>query len=122
MSQRVVAIIQARLDSTRLPNKVLLPLAGKSMLQNVIERVKRAKNLDRVIVATTGIVNRLGEICFECKVPAADWYGDENDLIGRYSWCARAYRADYVVRIGADNPCVEPEAIDSLVEFGLDSD
>lgn len=93
----VVAIIQARLGSTRLPNKVLLPLAGRSMLENVQDRVGRAKLLSEVIVAwPNGFI--------------------ENDLLTRYLFHAKKTKADLVIRICADNPVVEPEAIDWLIE------
>ena len=110
----VCAIIQARTGSTRLPGKVLLPLAGKSMLQNIVERVKRAKRVDQVIVSVPGGGDGVAL--------SGDWtihvdFGDENDLIGRYYSAARMYGADLIVRICADNPCVEPGEIDRAVEY-----
>ena len=124
---RTVAIIQARVHSSRLPGKVLLPLAGKSMLQNVVERVKRAKLLDEVIVAFPEGPENLSipKIARECGIHF--WfsaYVDENDLIGRFYSTAKACKADFIIRICADNPCVEPEEIDGiagLVETVSDS-
>jgi spore coat polysaccharide biosynthesis protein SpsF len=111
---KTVAIIQARLNSVRLPRKVLLPLAGKSMLENIWERVRRAKLIDEAVVA----------------IPKADKYevskvwfcssdvDDENDLIGRYYDTAKVWKADLVVRVCADNPFIQPEAIDMLINTG----
>lgn len=107
---RVVAILQARTGSTRLPNKVLLPLAGKSMLQNIVERVRRSTRLDDIVVA----------------IPSSDHgkignyrmyeHHDESDLVGRYLAAARAYNADVIVRIPCDNPCIDPVYIDAAIE------
>ena len=111
---RTVAVIQARLGSTRLPGKVLLPLAGKSMLQNVIERVKRAKLIDYVVVNSPDV--ELGsEIKAPCCFHVRD--GDENDLIGAFYHSARSMNADFIIRICADNPCVEPGFIDDLIDW-----
>jgi len=97
---RTIAVIQARQNSTRLPGKINLPLAGKSMLQNVIERVERAKLIDQVVVARP-----------------EDYPCDENDLVSRFLLCARKYQADRIIRVCADNPCVEPDEIDHLASF-----
>lgn len=114
--RRVICIIQARMGSTRLPQKILLPLAGKSMLQNVVERVQRAKLVDEVIVACP--MRDLTQIkrVSSCSVFATTI--DDNDLIGRYLSCAAKDGADYIIRICADSPCVEPEFIDDLVDAG----
>ena len=117
---KTVCIIQARLGSTRLPQKILLPLAGKSMLQNVVERVQRAKLVDEVVVATPG-----GKQDYDLRLEVAKvlgsehlygYGGDDNDLIGRFLGAAEISKADLIVRVCADNPCVESEWIDHLVE------
>lgn len=100
----------------RLPGKVLLPLAGKPMLQNVVERAQRAKLVDAVVVAcpVRDFILKGHFIEWHFK----DWFawdGDENDLIGRYLATAVRFDADLIVRIGADNPCVEPDAIDKSI-------
>ncbi len=115
----VVAIIQARLGSTRLPGKVLAPIGGMSMLARVCQRVGRAATLRRTVVATTlqpadrAIVeecNRLGMACF-C--------GSEHDVLDRYCRAAAACSADAVVRITADCPLIDPDVIDQVVEAFL---
>src|SRR3990167_54067 len=115
---RTVAIIQQRMGSTRLPGKALLPLAGKSMTQNIVERVKRAKMVDEVVLA---IPERDMETFIDegiaCQI-VAPWR-DDNDLIGRYLIAAQNSEADLVVRISGDNPMVEPEYIDELINLAL---
>src|SRR3990167_593836 len=111
---KVVAIVQARMNSFRLPGKVLLPLAGEPMLWHILTRVRRAKSVDIVITAVPAQdhkallhVSRPGLI--------VKHGGDENDLIGRFYHAARFIDADIIVRICADNPFVEPAEIDRAV-------
>lgn len=108
----IVAILQARMNSTRLPGKVMLPLAGKPMLQNIVERVQRATHLHSVVVAVPAhdaeaMKGVQGEVYF--------YEGQENDLVGRYLACAEACKADLIVRVPCDNPCVDPAYIDQAV-------
>jgi spore coat polysaccharide biosynthesis protein SpsF len=112
---RVIAVIQARLNSTRLPRKALLPLAGKPMITNIVERVSRAKRIDGVVVATP--FKDVEEISryVPCETMAPDI--DENDLIKRFYMVGLATKADLVIRLAADNPCVEPEYIDDLIAW-----
>lgn len=110
---KTIAVIQARLNSTRLPEKILLPLAGKSMLQNVVERVSRTQLIDCVVVACP--LHDLDRIKKATFAELFSMTGDENDLIGRLLACAWDCEADYIVRICADNPCVKPEEIDHLI-------
>lgn len=110
---RTVAILQARLGSTRLPNKVLLPLAGKSMLWNIVERVSRATKLHRVVVAVpTDDWGTMQALALPCPLY---WHDDEHDLVGRYVAAAEAFNADLIVRIPCDNPCVDPACIDEAI-------
>jgi spore coat polysaccharide biosynthesis protein SpsF len=115
---RTIAIIQARLASIRLPLKIVAPLLGRPMLEHISERVRRAKKLDGVILAmpptqedrTVG--KKVGDRAYYWQIP-------EDDLIARFFQTARAERADYVVRICADNPCIDPAAIDLLIDYAL---
>jgi len=111
---RVVAIIQARMGSTRLPGKVMMEIQGKSMLQHVIERVSRAKLVDEVVIAASSLADA------EVFSPLTTFYPGEhileNDLVGRYYKCAKVFKAGLIVRVCADNPCIEPGEIDKLIE------
>ncbi len=113
------AILQARMGSTRLPGKMLLPIHdGRGALELMLERVRRARALTRVVVATTtlaeddplqGLCQRLGVDCFR---------GDPADVLDRYYRCAVAFDArDTLVRLTGDCPLHDPEVIDRVVAF-----
>ena len=112
---RVVAIIQARMGSNRLPGKVLLDLAGEPMITRVVNRVTRAETVNQVMIATTtepaddalaAICSEKGWTCFR---------GSQDDVLDRYYLAALAHKADVVVRITSDCPLIEPEIIDQVV-------
>jgi spore coat polysaccharide biosynthesis protein SpsF len=115
---KVVAIIQARMGSTRLPGKVMMPMAGKPMLQRVIERVQHANVADKIIVASP-----FGETCEEpierlCKELGVGFFqcGNEDDVLHRFSQCARLHDADVVVRVCGDSPMLRTDLISECVD------
>ena len=109
---KVVAIIQARMGSTRLPGKVLEDLAGQPLLARVVERTRRAKTLGNVVVATTELPadDIIAGLCEKRGWPY--FRGSEEDVLDRYYRAALAFKADVVVRITSDCPLIEPEIID----------
>jgi spore coat polysaccharide biosynthesis protein SpsF len=120
MTARTVAIIQARMGSTRLPAKVLLPLLGRPILSRVVERTARAKLVDEVVVATT--VDPSDKRIVDLAVEQG-WTverGSESDLLDRYTQVARAHDADIVVRITSDCPLIDPALIDETIEAFVD--
>jgi spore coat polysaccharide biosynthesis protein SpsF len=116
---RIVAIIQARLGSSRLPGKMLLDLGGHPILFWVITRLNQAKRLSEVILATTDKDHDdpLAALGHQLELPV--FRGNETDVLGRFQEAARMYNADLIVRICADNPLIAPEEIDRLVDFYL---
>ena len=115
MGKKTVAIIQARMSSTRLPGKVLKDLAGEPMLVRVINRTSRAKTIDEVVIGTTTNLadDPIVRLCEE-----RGWLvfrGSEDDVLDRYYQAALARKADAVVRITSDCPLIEPEIIDRVV-------
>jgi spore coat polysaccharide biosynthesis protein SpsF len=120
--RRTVAIVQARLGSTRLPAKILLPLLGEPMLVRVIRRTSRATRLDAVVLATTDqpdddVVAGIGE--------AEGWpvvRGSAHDLLDRYVVAARANHADVIVRITSDCPLIDPAIVDRTVAAFQEAD
>jgi spore coat polysaccharide biosynthesis protein SpsF len=107
---KVLAIIQARMGSTRLPGKVLLPLGGKPMIVQMVERVKRSALVDQVVVAIPR--------CDICRFPNMDvpyFAGSDDDVLDRYDHAARFYEADHIVRLTADCPLIDPAIIDMVV-------
>jgi len=111
----VVAIIQARMGSSRLPGKSLAEIEGRAMLWRVIDRVNRATLVDRVVVATSTAPadDAIEKMCREIGVPCHR--GSENDVLDRFYHAALAEKAAQVVRITADCPLIDPEVIDRVV-------
>lgn len=113
---RVVCITQARMGSSRLPGKVMLQIAGKTVLQHHLERAKKAKLVDKLVVATTTkpCDDIIVQQCKELNI--AVFRGQELDVLNRYACCAREHNADIIVRITSDCPLVDPEVIDKVIE------
>ncbi len=112
----VVAIIQARMGSSRLPGKSLAEIEGRPMLWHVIQRVKRARLVDRVVVATSTAAadDAIEQMCLEDGVTC--YRGSETDVLDRFYLAARAEKAAQVVRITADCPLLDPEVVDRVVQ------
>lgn len=121
-TNRVIAIVQARMTSSRLPGKVLLPLAGEPMLQQQLNRVLRAQTLDQVVVATSSdpTDDPIAELCADMRIDI--YRGDLNDVLARFTGAIAQFSPDVVVRITADCPLMSPAVIDSLVTEFLNSD
>jgi spore coat polysaccharide biosynthesis protein SpsF len=116
MKQRVVAIIQGRMSSSRLPGKILADIAGQPMLTRVYTRTSRAKTLDEVIFATTTDASDdpVAEYCDFSGIPFTR--GSLFDVLDRYYQTALQAKADVIVRITADCPVIDPELIDNVVK------
>ncbi|MBV9183532.1 MAG: glycosyltransferase family protein [Acidobacteria bacterium] len=116
----ILAILQARVCSTRLPQKVLLPILGKPMLVHQIERALRATLLDQLLVATSldtsddAIENLCRASGIEC------FRGSHADVLDRYYRAAQVFHPEYVVRLTGDCPLIDPQVIDSVVTFCLE--
>ncbi|MCQ3937464.1 MAG: acylneuraminate cytidylyltransferase [Chloroflexi bacterium] len=115
MKPKVVAIIQGRMTSSRLPGKILADIAGQPMLQRVYIRTSRAKTLDDVIFATTTDASDdpVAEYCDLSGIPYTR--GNLYDVLDRYYQTALQAKADVVVRITADCPVIDPDLIDDAV-------
>jgi spore coat polysaccharide biosynthesis protein SpsF len=112
---KVVCTIEARLAATRLPGKVLLPVAGKPMLELMIERLQRARTLDEVVIATT---DRPGDDAIEelgRRLGVGTFRGSEEDVLARVLGAARAYEADLIVETTGDCPLIDPAIVDKAV-------
>jgi spore coat polysaccharide biosynthesis protein SpsF len=112
---KVVAIIQARMDSHRLPDKIMLNLGGISVLQRVIEVAKSADQIDQVIVATTNASHdtKIELLCAKLEVPC--FRGSTDNVLDRFYQCAKYYKADIIVRIPADQPFLDKAILDMSV-------
>jgi spore coat polysaccharide biosynthesis protein SpsF len=111
----IVAIIQARMSSSRLPGKVLLDIAGEPMLVRVVKRTSRSTTVNQVVVATTtdSSDDGLAQFCIGRGYPC--FRGSPNDVLDRYYQAAKTYQADVILRITSDCPVIDPGLIDELV-------
>jgi len=116
---KILAIVQARMGSTRLPGKVLKKILGKTVLEHIIERLNYAEKINQIIVATSTIkendpIDRLARMkgisCFR---------GDEDDVLNRFYRAALQYKGDIVVRITGDCPLVDPFVVDKIIDYHL---
>jgi len=111
----VLALIQARMGSTRLPGKVLKPLAGRPVIDHVIERVASATHVDDVMVVTSIDRNNLPLVTRVAEQGVGVFVGSEDDVLDRFWQAVRLTEADTVVRVTADCPIIDPEIIDRVV-------
>jgi spore coat polysaccharide biosynthesis protein SpsF len=122
LHNKTVAIIQARMSSSRLPKKVLLPLAGQPIISQIVRRLRSCKTLDQIILATS--VNSddhpIEALCNTINVPC--FRGSLNDVLDRYYQAAQTYEAKIIVRITADCPVIDPVVVDALVTAAIAGD
>ncbi len=112
---KVIAVIQARWGSTRLPGKVLKDIEGKTMLARVVERVQKAKRIDELTVATS-MNGKDDGIVEECRrLGAGVFRGSETDVLDRFYQAVQSRSEDAVVRITADCPLIDPEVINQVI-------
>lgn len=115
-NEKIVATIEARMTSSRLPGKVLLPIGGMPVLEMMINRLKRSRYLDGICIATTtnkndDPVEELGR-----RLEVDVFRGSESDVLGRVVGAAQSVGADIVVEAMADSPFVDPELVDRGIE------
>lgn len=111
-----VAIIQARMTSSRLPGKVLMNLIDRPMLSHQIERIKRCNYIDDIVIATTTNLSDEPLIKLANKLNVRYFRGSEHDVLSRYAGAAEEACADLIVRVTSDCPLVDPEIIDLTVK------
>lgn len=116
----VVAIIQARMSSTRLPGKVLLPLAGKPVLEHVVNRIAQCRTIGGIVVATSLEPSDYPIEQWCQKQAVACYRGSLHDVLDRYYQAALLHGADAIVRITADCPAIDPTIVDKIVQGFLD--
>ena len=116
-SNRIIAIVQARMGSSRLSRKMIMDLCGQPLLCWVLSRVKKTRLADSILLATSDRAadDPLVELAQQLNVPV--FSGSETDVLGRFLEAANVSKADHVVRVCGDNPLIAPEEIDRLVEF-----
>ena len=114
---KVTIMLQARIDSKRLPGKVIASIVGKPMIWHIINRLKHVKLADQIILLTTKkpsdkILSKIAE-----KNNISYFRGPINDVLKRYYLCAQKFSANPIIRITGDCPLVDPWLIDEMIEF-----
>lgn len=114
---KTVILVQARMTSTRFPGKVLKKVLGKPLLEYQIERLRRVKLADEIVIATTTneTDEPIIELCDRLTIPY--FRGPEEDVLSRYHGAAKAHQVDVVVRVTSDCPLIDPQVIDSVIQF-----
>jgi spore coat polysaccharide biosynthesis protein SpsF (cytidylyltransferase family) len=117
MEKIIGIIIQARINSTRLPKKVIKKIEGKTILEHVILRLKKVKRGTLIILATTNKKEDdvLEKIAQKCKV--AVYRGSEADVLDRFYQAAKLFNIDPIVRITADCPLIDPKIVEKVIKF-----
>ena len=118
----VAAVIQARMTSTRLPGKVLMPAAGRPMLAHQLDRVRRARSIDTVCIATTTNADDDPVAALAEREGVAVFRGSEHDVLDRFVRAAESVEAEIAVRLTGDCPLTDPALIDAVVAAFRDSD
>jgi len=121
-NRKIAATIEARYASSRLPGKTLLEICGKPTLELIVERLKRSKFINQIIIATTvnpdcGPIEKLAQ-----KLGVGCFRGSEDDVLDRVLCAAKAYEADIIVEITGDETLIDPEIVDETIEFYLNNE
>lgn len=116
----IICIIQARMGSVRLPNKIMKTVNGKSLLWYCLMRLKRCTNIDKIVVATSTNEENdvIRQFCIENNYDC--FSGDEDDVLARYYNCAKKYEAHTIVRITSDCPLIDPVVVDKYINYYFD--
>ena len=119
---KTLAILQARVSSSRLPGKVLKPIMGRPMLALQIERVRRTKKIDQLIIATSTDPSddQIEMLCQQIDIPC--YRGSLNDVLDRFYQAAQTWQSQHIVRLTGDCPLIDPEVIDHVIAFYLNGD
>lgn len=119
---KIIAIVQARMGSTRLPHKVMKPINGVPMIELLLTRLAKCQRLDQIVLATSidprnqVLVDHVAALGFACE------QGSENDVLERYVQTAESHGAEVVVRITGDCPLVDPQLVDDCILHFLQAD
>ena len=116
-TDKIVIVVQARMSSSRLPGKVMLPILGESLLYRMIERLKMIRYEAQIVIAAS---EESGDDIFEhevSKIGVLSFRGSLNNLLDRHYQTAKKYNADIVLKIPSDCPLIDPRIIDQVLDF-----
>jgi spore coat polysaccharide biosynthesis protein SpsF len=116
---KLVATIEARMNSSRLPGKVLFPVLGRPLLSFLIERLKSVQSIDEIVIATT--VNKIDEPIVELakSLNVSFFRGSENDVMSRVIGAAESHEANSLVEITGDCPILDPDLVEQTIQVFL---
>lgn len=119
---RIVAIIQARMGSTRLPGKILKKVNNRALLSYQIERLEQSQYIDEIVIATT--IKKQDDLIVDfCKGNSISYFrGSETDVLARYYEAATFFKADAIVRITSDCPIIDVQIVDKTIQHFIESD
>ena len=117
---RKVAIVQARIGSSRLPGKVLIKIKGKTVLEHLLTRLTYSNRVDEIILATTDRPEDKEIIRTAKKLSLGYFAGSEKDVLSRFIGAAQQFKADLITRISADCPLIDPFVVDDIVSLHLE--
>lgn len=118
---KIIAVTQARIGSTRFPEKILKRIQDKSLLQIHLERIKKSKLLDETIVATTNEKGVDQIIDMTKNIGASFFQGNLHDVLDRFYQAVKHKKPDYIVRLTSDCPLIDSQLIDNVIEYTLDN-
>ena len=113
------AIIQARVSSTRLPEKALKDLCGHTLISHVIERAKKIRGIDHIVLATGNKKENSPLIDIAASHGISHYTGSEDDVLARYRNCANEIKCDYIIRITGDNPFTDFESASDALDYTI---
>jgi spore coat polysaccharide biosynthesis protein SpsF len=113
---RTVAIVQARMGSSRLPGKVLAEIAGATMLAHVVRRLRETRRVTEVVIATSTGADDDAVVCEAGRLGGCVHRGPASDVLARFLGAARSYRADAIVRVTADCPLLDAGVVDQVID------
>jgi spore coat polysaccharide biosynthesis protein SpsF len=117
-----LAILQARVSSTRLPGKVLAPILGEPMIARQVERIRRASRIDDLVIATSSDPSDDPLAAWAEAEGITAYRGSLDDVLGRFVGVIAAHAPDWVVRLTADCPLASPSVIDAVIDYFIESD
>ncbi len=117
---KIVLIIQARMSSTRLPGKSMMPLANKPLVYRMVERLKKCNHVDEIVIATSDQPEDQVLVDLAKELEVSYFQGNLLDVRDRYLKAAEKFQAKFIIRIPADNPMPDSNEIDKLVKFHLE--
>jgi spore coat polysaccharide biosynthesis protein SpsF len=118
---KIVATVEARMTSSRLPGKVLLPVLGKPMLHHLIKRLRGAQSVDAIIIATTTNATDDVLVKFAAQEGVLIYRGSEDDVMGRVVGAGEATGAEVIVEITGDCPIIDPDIVEQTIRMFLNN-